>query len=124
MWVFFLYTDVDRDPSSWWVTKVSRKESDPFDSFSMVNLIVGSTVLRWSRNRSTMESSIAMAMESSSLRHFRALHSAWLRLAGGGLALARHPTILALESSEGLVLGSPSEDSSARDCSSGGGWPK
>ena len=34
--VYFVYTDVDRDPSSWWVT---RKESYPFDS-SMVNLIV------------------------------------------------------------------------------------
>ena len=50
VWVFFLYTDVDRDPSEWWVTKVSRKASDPFDSRSIVNLIVDSTMLRWSKN--------------------------------------------------------------------------
>ena len=30
----------------------------------------------------------AMTMDSSSLRHLRALCSAWLRLAGGGLVLA------------------------------------
>ena len=65
MWVFFLYTDVDRGPSSWWVTKVSRKESDPFDSFSMVNLIVGSTVLRWSRNRLTWSSGRAVNVSST-----------------------------------------------------------
>ena len=46
----FLYTGVDRDPSSWWLTKVSRKKSDPFNSFSMVNLMgLGSTMLRWSK---------------------------------------------------------------------------
>ena len=54
--VYFVYTDVNRDPSSWWVT---TKESYPFHS-SMVNLIVGSTVLRWSRNRSTWSSGRAV----------------------------------------------------------------
>jgi len=32
--VGFLYTLVDREPSGWWVTSVSRKESVPFFSNS------------------------------------------------------------------------------------------
>ena len=42
-----------------------KEESDPFDSFSMVNLIEGSTVLRWSKNRLTWSSGRAVNVSST-----------------------------------------------------------
>ena len=69
VWVFSLYTNVDRDPSRWWVTKLSRTTSDPFDPHSMVNLMVGSTMLRWSKNWSISPS--GRAVKVSSTYHFQ-----------------------------------------------------
>ncbi len=51
VWVFFLNTDMVKEPSEWRVTLVSRNGSVPSTSVLMVNWMVGSIEFRWLWNR-------------------------------------------------------------------------